>query len=149
MLKAMNTLKIEAELASKYQYKKLPLPLSLQYRKFFEDNIPEWLSIDGGGQLFTKNGTLICQEYQSIVVGDYGAFVEFDQPAFPNGFIVAPGQEYRLNDERYKNHVKYYWLTINDGSNIKIYHQRAEVDYADYTAGKYYVSVHEVYKEAH
>lgn len=143
----MDTRKIEADLASKYGYKKLPLPLSLQMRQYYRENIPDWLSVDGGGQLYTKNGTLICNSYRSIVIGDYGAFVEFDHPADDKVFVVAPGQEYRLTDERYKNHVKYYWLTIKDGSYVKIYRQRAEVDYADYAAGMYYISVHEVYSQ--
>jgi len=35
-------------------------------------------------------------------------------------------------------------LTINDDSDIKIYHQMRTVAYADYLPDKYYVSVHEV-----
>ena len=81
------------------------------------------------------------------MVGDYGAFIEFSEDDITEEFIIQPGQEYRVNDEKYKNKVKYIWLTINDGSNIKIYKQKRKVTYADYKSKKYYVSVHEVLKD--
>lgn len=139
----MNTLRIEAKLAEKYKYKPLPVELSEKYRQYFTDNIPDCLDLNGGGRLLTVNGTEICKRYQRIVVGDYGAFVEFDAPGDVM-FIIAPGQEYRVNDERYSKNVKYIWLTINDGSNVKIYRQKKGVTYADYKPGMFYVSVHEV-----
>lgn len=139
----MNTLKIEAKLAEKYKYKPLPGDLSEKYRDYFTANVPSFLRLDGGGPLYTRSGSLICNAYLRIVVGDYGAFVEFEEPA--NNFVIAPGQEYRVNDERYSKNVKYVWLTINDGSEIKIYHQKKGVTYADYKPGMYYVSVHEIF----
>ena len=138
----MNTLKIEAKLAEKYRYKNLPGDLSEKYRRFFIENIPAELNLDGGGKLLTINGSEICKKYERIVVGDYGAFVEFSI-AGDSEFIIAPGQEYRINDKRYSKNVKYIWLTIDDGSNVKIYHQKKGVTYADYRPGMYYVSVHE------
>ena len=139
----MNTLRIEAALAKKYKYKPLPRDLSSKYRNYFLENIPPFLKCDGGDALYTNHGSIICKSYQRIVIGDYGAFVEFETPA--NDFVIAPGQEYRVNDERYSKNVKYIWLTVDDGSGIKIYFQRKGVSYADYKAGKYYVSVHEVF----
>ena len=140
----MNTLKIEARLAEKYEYKPLPKELSEKYRAYFRENIPEWLAETGSNApLYTSKGSLITNGYERIVVGDYGAFVEFDGE--PLVFVIAPGQEYRVLDARYSKNVKYVWLTINDGSNVKIYHQKKGVAYADYRKGKYYVSVHEVF----
>ena len=100
------------------------------------DNIP----------LYTMSGTKICNRYRRIVVGDYGAFVEFDDCDMKGCpcFIVKPGQEYRIQDPKYSKNVKYWWLTAIDDSGIKIYKQRRTVDYADYIPGMYYVSVHEV-----
>ena len=140
----MNTLKIESQLAKKYSYKPLPSDLSDKYRRFYTENIPDFLNIDGGGKLFTKNGTVICDKYERIVIGDYGAFVEYSTPS--SDYIIEPGQEYRVNDDRYAKNVKYVWLTVDDGSNIKIYHQKRGVTYADYKPNMYYVSVHEVSK---
>ena len=140
----MNTLKIEAKLADKYGYKKLPDELSEKYRGFFLENVPIGLDINGGGPLMTVQGSIVCNEYKRIVIGDYGAFVEFERVPDGTRFIIAPGQEYRVYDERYSKNVKYVWLTIPDDSNIKIYHQKKKVAYADYVPGMYYVSVHEV-----
>lgn len=139
----MNTLKIEAALAKKYKYRPLKRDLSEKYRKFYLDNIPTDLNVNGGvDTLFTSNGSQICDGYDRIVIGDYGAFIEFSTS--PYSFIVKPGQEYRIDDERYSKNVKYHWLTINDNSDVKIYHQMRTVAYADYLPDKYYVSVHEV-----
>lgn len=141
----MNTLRIEATLAKKYGYSPLPPDLSQKYRDFFTANIPEFLDINGSSkQLTTMNGTPICNGYDRIVVGDYGAFIEFSKEAIATDFVIQPGQEYRVNDDKYKNRVKYIWLTVCDGSGVKIYQQKRKVTYADYKARKYYVSVHEV-----
>lgn len=142
----MNTLKIEAALAEKYKYKPLSKELSEKYRNFFRENIPSFLNESGSvNSLYTLNGAEICSGYDRIVVGDYGAFIEFSQEHITSEFVIQKGQEYRVYDEKYKNNVKYIWLTINDKSNIKIYFQRRKVSYADYKPNKYYVSVHEVF----
>lgn len=141
----MNTLKIEATLAKKYKYQPLPDDLSSKYRNFFKENIPEFLEIGGARTVLTTlNGVPVCNWYDRIVIGDYGAFVEFSKEAIASQYIIQPGQEYRVYDDKYKNSVKYVWLTVDDGSNIKIYQQKRGVRYADYKAHKYYVSVHEV-----
>lgn len=141
----MNTLKIEATLAKKYGYLPLSPDLSEKYRSFFTENIPSFLNINGSQQqLTTLNGTIICNGYDRIVVGDYGAFIEFSKEAIATDFVIQPGQEYRVNDDKYKNRVKYIWLTVCDGSGVKIYQQKRKVAYADYKARKYYVIVHEV-----
>ena len=146
----MNTLKIEAKLADKYKYKPLPGDLSAKYREFFKQNIPEWLLLQGKDHpLYTCGGTVVAKSWDRIVVGDYGAFIEFSEQPYPSCFIVAPGQEYRISDERYAGRVKYEWYTIDDCSAIKIYLQKKTVAYADYVPGKYYVSVHEVYPDGY
>ncbi len=141
----MNTLTIESALAKEYGYRPLPSDLSNKYRELFTDNIPNFLNIDGSPDtLLTIKGEEICKGYDRIVVGDYGAFIEFSKPSIATNLIIQPGQEYRINDSKYAKNVKYIWLTIDDGSNVKIYYQKRKVSYASYIAGKYYVSVHEV-----
>ena len=138
-----DTRKFEAQLAAQYKYRKLKPSLSSVVRNKYRENIPYFLKEEGDNRdLYTKNGTQICSGYDRIVVGDYGAFVEFSEIQRARDFVCEKGQEYRL-ESRYGN-AKYLWLTVKDGSNIKIYHQRETVDYADYIPGKYYVSVHEV-----
>lgn len=141
----MNTLNVEAKLAQEYGYKPLPKELSEKYRQFYIDNLPEGLSIEQSDTvLCTKTGTVVCNGYTRIVVGDYGAFIEFDEErANLDKYIIAPGQEYRVYNPRYSKNVKYIWMTIPDGSNIKIYKQKKKVAYADYKSGMYYISPHE------
>ena len=142
----MNTLRIEAALAEKYKYKPFAKDLSEKYRNLFRENIPSFLNELGATDtLYTSNRTKICNGYDRIVVGDYGAFIEFSEEHIASSFVIKRGQEYRVNDERYKNNVKYIWLTINDDSNIKIYFQKKKVSYADYKPKKYYISVHEAF----
>lgn len=142
----MNTLNIERLLAKKYHYAPLQDELSCKYRQFFLENIPVWLCVKGSNTpLFTKNGTKICDGYDRIVIGDYGAFVEFRSEPDETKFVVQPGQEYRIDDKKYSDRVKYIWMTIDDGSGIKIYKQKKRVTYADYLPKRYYVSVHECF----
>ena len=136
----MNPLKFESALAKAHKYKKLPKELSDKLRVIYQANIPHFLNMNGGGSLYSKSGYLICEHYDRIVVGDYGAFVEFS--VAPVEFVTKHGQEYR-HDPKYAN-VKYYWLTLPKDDSVKIYHQKKEVTYADYKPEKYYVSVHEV-----
>lgn len=141
----MNTLEIESELANKYYYQNLPKDLSEKYRKLFLENIPDFLKAEGDNiTLYTLNNSPICSKYNRIVVGDYGAFIEFEQEDICTPFCVKDGQEYRINNPNYSKNVKYLWYTINDGSDIKIYYQKRKVSYADYRRGKFYISVHEV-----
>lgn len=141
----MNTLKIEAKLAEKYGYYPLSEELSQKYRQFYIDNIPAQFDVNGStDKLYTQNGTLISDGYKRIVVGDYGAFIEFDKTqAIEENYEIAPGQEYRVYDPKYSKNVKYVWLTIDDNSNIKIYKQKRKVSYADYKRGMFYISPHE------
>lgn len=136
---------LQDELSKRYNYKKLNTQQSAIVRAIYEDTMPYFL--DDKQSLYTVNGSLICNTFDRIVKGDYGAFIEFsNEQANKNLFIIAPGQEYRL-EPRYNN-VKYIWLTIDDGSQIKIYYQKNTVSYADYLPKKYYVSVYEVYPKS-
>lgn len=136
------TQKLIESLVETYKYKPLPLHLSTKVRTKYTETIPDYLN-SPFNPLYTSKGTLICNSARRIVIGDYGAFIEFDESDKANTFCIAKGQEYRL-EEKYKN-VKYHWLTIDDGSDIKIYFQRNTVHYADYRVGYYYVSVFDVY----
>ena len=136
------------ELSNKYKYKKLSNKLSNIARNIYANTIPAFLlSVDKTKSLYTLNGSLICNGYDRIVIGDYGAYIEFSsEQANKDLFTVAAGQEYRIDNLRYAN-VKYAWLTINDGSQIKIYYQKNTVSYADYKPQYYYISVYEAYPE--
>jgi len=109
--------------------------------------LPSTLNINGdlNFQIHSINGTLISNGYNRIVIGDYGAFIEFDKDQVVRESLkVKTGQEYRINDPKYSEHVKYYWLTPKDKSDMKVYFQKRTVIYADYKVDMFYVSVYEI-----
>lgn len=135
----------QEELAEKYKYKKLNSELSKEVRDKYLINLPEIDNPGDGKKIYSLSGTLIADGYNEIVIGDYGAFIEFDkEQAIKENIKVKKGQEYRINDPNYNKNVKYYWLTAKDDSDVKIYYQRRTVSYADYIPGMFYVSPYEV-----
>ena len=141
-----NLLEFQEQLAVQYKYKKLNRKLSSEVRQKYFNNLPAQLCVLGAGDcLYSTDGTLITKGYERIVVGDYGAFIEFNpNQAVPENYKIKEGQEYRVYDPKYNSNVKYIWLTTKDKSNIKIYQQLKTVAYADYKAGMYYISPYEV-----
>ena len=146
MLPKINTLQIESDLAVKYGYRPLPKSVSKKYHEIYLANIPVFLKLGGDDiVLCSLGGTIIANGYERTVIGDYGAFIEFNESqANTDAYIVPPKQMFRINNPAFADKVKYEWYSIEDGSNIKIYKQKRPVKYADYKPGMYYVSVHEV-----
>ena len=142
-------LRFQEALAKEYKYK--PVPLSLfreDVRDKYQENLPLWCldKSNYNASLYSADGTLICNGFDRIVIGDYGAFIEIPpEKICQESIICKKGQEYRIEDERYANNVKYLWLTTNDSSNCKIYLQKKTVDYADYRPDMYYISPYEVF----
>lgn len=137
---------IQDDLAKKYNYRCLPDELSQTVRKKYRESIPPCLCMNGGVlTIRSLSGTVIANGYDRIVIGDYGAFIEFskEQVVLKN-IKVKKGQEYRINDKNFCDKVKYIWLTAKDESDVKIYFQRRSVPYADYKVDKYYVSPNEI-----
>jgi hypothetical protein len=136
------------ELVKGYAYKPLTPKISNEVQTFYKSFIPEFLNLNGDNELeiYSSSGTLICVGYERIVVGDYGAYAEFTEDQSNDcDFEIELGQEYRVFDPKYSGSVKYIWLTINDGSNIKIYKQNKTVRYADYKENYYYICISECF----
>ena len=109
-------LKYQEQLADEYKYKPIPRTFFKDVRAEVEEALPEWCNMSGDTtKLETRSGTVIASGYNRIVIGDYGAFVE------------------------------YLWLTADDDSDVKVYDQKRSVEYADYKPGMLYVSVYEVF----
>lgn len=90
--------------------------------------------------IFNKCGTEIGTEYERIVIGDYGAYVEIKYENLSKLKIhTRPDQRFR-ETLQYKDRVKYYWLETKDKCKTKIYYQQRTVRYADYLPGMCYVS---------
>lgn len=140
-------LKFQEQLADEYKYKPIPRTFFKDVRAEFEETLPEWCNMSGDTtKLETRSGTVIASGYNRIVIGDYGAFVEFSRAqANARHLKIKEGQSYRIEDQRYAEHVKYLWLTADDDSDVKVYDQKRSVEYADYKPGMLYVSVYEVF----
>lgn len=120
--------------------------MSAEVRQKYLDNLPSELNINGNinFKIHSLNGTLIATGYNRIVIGDYGAFIEFDvEQVVEDNLKVRKGQEYRINDPKYGGE-KYYWFTPRDNSDMKVYYQKRTVTYADYKPEMFYVSPYEV-----
>lgn len=98
-----------AELIESYHYKPVPPLFAAQYHSLYQKEIPSFFKEDGDSiSLYDLEGNLICNGYERIVIGDYGAFIEFsEKQAARENFMIAPGQEYRVQEERFAMHIKY------------------------------------------
>ena len=83
---------------------------------------------------------MIAKNFDRVVIGDYGAFIEFDEKSLASDLLVKKGQEFRMKKDF---PGKYHWLTTKH-DDVKIYYQLKPVKYADYKVGKYYISPYEI-----
>ena len=104
-------------------------------KKTYEERLK--IPISGASiPLFTKSGLKVSTGYERIVIGGRGPYVEFsDGQVLQDNFLIPEDQLWRL-----KNLNSYYneYRTVQD--NVKIYHQKKTVDYADYKIGMWYIS---------
>lgn len=95
------------------------------------------LPLEGDDRSFySPSGLLLFQGYTRIVIGERGAYIEFDRSQFidDNSHI----DDYEL--WRLKSDVAYYIVRrSNCPSNVFIYDQLRTVAYADYKVGMLYV----------
>lgn len=73
-------LEYQEQLAREHKYKPIPRTFFCDVRAEFQKTLPEWCNISGDTTpLETTDGTIIANGYNRIVIGDYGAFVEFSR----------------------------------------------------------------------
>ena len=152
-------LRLQEELSEEYKYKPLPAELSQIQRDVYKTNLPDIfkpcenkeekritaLFPDLNHPIFSLDGFLLANKADRIVIGDYGAFIEVaDKDMVKENLKVKPGQEYRINEERYAKNVKYHWYIPKEGYETKCYYQQRSVSYADYKPGCWYFSPYEV-----
>lgn len=130
-------IKFIERITKEYEYKPLPSDKSKLARDWYAKHLPV---LDPSQPIYDLQGHLIAESFTRIVIGDYGAFIEFNnKQANHELFSIAKGQEFRFQPW-FKG--KYKWLTTN-GAN-KIYLQLRGVSYADYKADMFYISPYEV-----
>ncbi len=139
-------LELQKDLVEVYKYKAIPQNYRDEVHNFYKDNLPPNFRLEGDtAPLFSSSGLKLCEGYNRIVIGDYGAFVE----VAPNNIInenirIHPGQEYRDFNPRY-NHTVFSLLTPDDDSGIKICFQKKEVEHGDFKPGCYYISPYDCF----
>lgn len=139
-------LELQKDLAEDYKYRAIPQNYRDEIHNFYRDNLPPNFRLEGDtAPLFSSSGLKLCESYDRIVIGDYGAFVE----VAPNKIItenirIQEGQEYRDFNPRY-NHTKFSLLTPKDDSQMRITYQKKPVEYGDFKPGFYYISPYDCF----
>ena len=127
-------------LVREYKYKPLPKDKSLLARQWYEKHLP---NLNADKPIYSLNNELIADNFNRIVIGDYGAFIEFlPEDSYPEAIKVKSGEEYRTKSD-FKG--KYVWLTT-ESNCCKIYYQLRPVKYADYKPKNLYISPYEVHQ---
>ena len=119
-------------------YRTVPLEVSRKLRALYEAQLPQILCTPGTHSFFTPRGALLATGYERVVIGDYGAYVEFLPEQVETGNVKPKW------NTRAARAVKYLWWTPKDGSPVKLYEQQDLVKYADYRVGRWYVAPAEV-----
>jgi hypothetical protein len=97
---------------------------------YYASRIVVPLSGDPAIPLYTSSGLIVATGFRRIVVGGRGPYVEFDdQQVVRDSILLTPIHHYYYDEWRTK-----------DSANVKLYHQRATVSYADYLVGMWYVA---------
>lgn len=115
-------------------YARLPLEDSILIREDYLSRLQIPVTGNSNTVFFTPSGTHIATGYTRIVIGDYGAYVEFLQDHL---LLDKIKPRFEQTPDR---PVKYIWLQSIDASQVKIYEQKNRVSYADYKPGLYYIA---------
>lgn len=136
-----NVLAVLEYCVGRWKYRPLPKLVSVEARAFYAKVLNGFEQPEKRALTLRNCKTLIASDYDRVVIGDYGAYVEFSEEHLLQELQVRKGQEWRL-DQQYLDsrglNIKYLWLECN---GVKVYKQVATVKYADYLAGKFYISV--------
>lgn len=93
-------------------------------------------------KLTTKTGLQLATEYNRIVIGKRGPYVEFKKPHILFMNLYIPDNEKWRIDSPSCYYIEYRSI---DTSFVKIYQQKETVTYADYLKEYYYISPYDLY----
>ena len=90
-------------------------------------------------KVFTSSGELIANDYERVVYGGRGAYVEFSSLQLNRSNMYVPRkQSWRMDSPEWRDKV-YYDEYRTKEDHTKVYHQKKLVDYADYKIGFWYI----------
>lgn len=126
-------------LVTTYQYRPLPKSVKFDAHQIYQAHLNDF---NGPQKRNTNiNGIPVASDYIRVVIGDYGAYLEFAQEHLLVQLDIPEGQRWRFNEDFIKSRnltIKYYWYEYN---GKKVYLQLGPVKYADYQPGMFYISV--------
>lgn len=125
------------EISIKYKYKPLSKDNKEIYHKLYKDNLNGF----NCKRNLNINNVKIANNYERVVIGDYGAYVEIAKGDLIIDLIIPENQKWRFDTKFLKDrnlNIKYLWYEYN---GYKVYLQTDTVAYADYKPGFYYISV--------
>lgn len=138
-------LKYQADIGVKYHYNPFNEADSKNLRIKYSTYLPNYFLKEyknNNNPLHSKDGMLIADKYDRIVIGDYGAFIEIDEKDIhTENLMVKEKEEYRFSPKYHEN-IKYEWYRPKT-IDAKLYHQLRTVTYADYLPNKWYISPYE------
>lgn len=100
-------------------------------------------------ELYTKNGTLFAREFERVVHGGRGDYIEFtNEQIIPQLFYkyetieldITYPKPFDINTVNKYTGNYYHWLYPIGSPETKVYFQLKLVKYADYRLGYFYVS---------
>lgn len=98
--------------------------------------LPEFPSSDNLVEFRTTSGTVVALGYERVVIGDRGPYVEFSPKHIKKLSWHIP------DDENWRIYGRCYYIEARtiDEAFVKMYYQKATVNYADYKVGMWYIS---------
>lgn len=133
------------DLIKRFKFQLLDDETSINVRKHYKDNLPDEFKSYSKGPLFTNSGFKIANDYNGIVIGDYGAYIviSYDNIITDN-VVIKKGEEYRKFNTKFSSKVKYELYTDIKDRHINIYYQKKPVEYADLKPGYFYISPYDL-----
>lgn len=94
------------------------------------------LSGDINSEFYTFSGLKIAHGFSRLVIGGRGPYIEFnDNHICLNNVFIPNDQMHRIGNDAFF----YDEYRSNCKSNVKVYHQKNTVGYADYKVDKWYI----------
>ena len=94
--------------------------------------------------LYTKNGEKVCERYERIVIGDYGAYVEISASHLSDNHFIYIDQNDPIDETISSRHSSHMTLALNDESSYTIYFQVKPVPYGNFIPGRFYIDPYDV-----
>ena len=135
------------DMVAKYHHRPIPTtPATGNVKTYYRDKLPAWAKkkISRKYPLYTKNGEKVCERYERIVIGDYGAYVEISASHLSDNHFIYIDQNNPIDETISSRHSSHMTLALNDESSYTIYFQVKPVPYGNFIPGRFYIDPYDV-----